>query len=54
MYIDTCVFAYKTSSHETAKNTPFFLVFGQHQNLQIDIEMQSKSIEDLYKHCLKM
>ena len=49
-YIDSCVFAYITSRQEATKHTPFSLMFCRQPNLPIDIEMQSESVEDLYKH----
>ena len=35
-FLDTCVFAYNTSQHESSKFTPFQLMFGRRATLPID------------------
>ena len=37
-YLDTCVFAYNTSRHESSKFTPFQLMFGRRATLPIDLD----------------
>ena len=44
-YIDTCVFAYNTSRHESTKFTPFEIMFNRTATLSIDIAMRKKSPE---------
>ena len=38
-YLDTCVFAYNTSRHESSKYPPFTLMFGRQATLPIDVEL---------------
>ena len=42
-YLDTCVYAYNTASHESTQYTPFELMFGRKALLLIDIEMEKKN-----------
>ena len=46
-YLDTCVFAYNTSRHESTHFTPFELMFCRKAVLPIDIEMRKKTAEDV-------
>ena len=46
-YLDTCVFAYNTSHHESTKFTPFELMFGRKATLPIDLELQKASPEEV-------
>ena len=46
-YLDTCVFAYNTSRHESTKFTPFKLMFGRKATLPIDVELQKASPEEV-------
>ena len=46
-YLDTCVFAYNTSRHESTKFTPFELMFGRKATLPIDVELQKDSPEEV-------
>lgn len=48
-YLDSCVFAYNTSRHESTKHTPFELMFGRTAALPIDINMEKKSAKDYAK-----
>lgn len=48
-YLDSCVFAYNTSRHESTKHTPFELMFGRTATLPIDINMEKKSANDFAK-----
>ena len=42
MYLDTCVYAYNTSRHESTKFTPFELMFGRKAVLPVEIDMEKK------------
>ena len=45
-YLDTCVFAYNTSRHESTKFTPFEVMFSRQATLPIDIELGMIKPED--------
>ena len=49
-YLDTCVFAYNTSRHESSKFSPFELMFGRRATLPIDIELRKAGPEEMLKH----
>lgn len=36
-YLDTCIYAYNTSKHESSKYTPFEVMFGRRAVLPVDI-----------------
>ena len=42
-YLDTCVFAYNTSRHNSTKFIPFELMFNRQATLSIDVEVSSIS-----------
>ena len=44
-YLDTCVYAYITSRHDSSKFTPFELMFGRQAILPIDIRSDASTIE---------
>lgn len=46
-FLDSCVFAYNTSRHESTKHTPFELMFGRTANLPVDVDMEKKSAPEL-------
>lgn len=46
-FIDTCVFAYNTSQHESTKFTPFELMFGRKAYLPIDATLEKSTPEQL-------
>lgn len=46
-YIDTCVYAYNSSKHESTAYTPFELMFGRKARLPIDIEIDEHDPEEL-------
>ena len=53
-YPDTCVYAYNTSRHDSAKFTPFELMFGRQAILLIDIRSDASTIEavdDVFAEC---
>ena len=61
-YLDECVYAYNTASHESSKFTPFELMFARKPVLPIDLqaaaeesnavlEQQSKLIETKIGRC---
>lgn len=41
-YLDTCIYAYNTSRHESSLFTPFELMFGRKAILPINFENGSK------------
>lgn len=45
-FLDTCVYAYNTSVHESTCFTPFELMFGRKARLPIDIEMDDCDLEE--------
>ena len=45
-YVDSCVFAYNTSHHESTKHKLFELMFGCTASLPVDINMNKMSAED--------
>ena len=45
-FIDTCVFAYNTSRHESSKFTPFNLMFGHCATLPIDLDISRTTPEE--------
>lgn len=51
-FLDTCVFAYNTSRHESTCFTPFELMFGRKATLPIDIEMRKNAVDDCLKKIL--
>ena len=46
-YLDTCVYAYNTSRHDSSKFTPFELMFGRQAVLPVDIRSDASKIEDV-------
>ena len=48
-YLDTCVFAYNTSRHESSKFSPFELMFGRRATLPIDIELHKAGPEEMLR-----
>ncbi len=46
-YLDECVFAYNTSSHESSKFTPFELMFARKPVLAVDIHEECQTVQDL-------
>ena len=42
-FLDTCVFAYNTSRHESTLHTPFEVMFGRQATLPVDVEMEGES-----------
>ena len=56
-FLDTCIFAYNTSAHESTKFSPFELMFGRKAVLPIDINMGSSdpaAILEEYNHCQEL
>lgn len=45
--LDSCVFVYNTSQHESSKFTPFELTFNRNATITIDIELRMKESEEL-------
>ena len=45
-FLDTCVFAYNTSRHESTRFTPFELMFGRQATLPIDIDLRKALPEE--------
>lgn len=46
-YLDTCVYAYNTSVHESSRFTPYELMFGRKAVLPIDLEIAEQDASDL-------
>ena len=46
-FLDTCVYAYNTSVHETTAFTPFELMFGRRAVLPIDLEIDKCDPTDI-------
>ena len=38
-YLDTCVYAYNTSKHESSKHTPFEVMFGRRAVLPVTVDL---------------
>ena len=49
-FLDTCVFAYNTSHHESTHFTPFQLMFGRCATLPFDIDLRRSSAEEAAAH----
>ena len=51
-YLDTCVFAYNTSRHDSSRFTPFELMFGRTATLPVDLDVRPAHPEqDVYQYC---
>ena len=46
-FVDTCVFSYNSSKHDSSKFTPFELMFGRLPTLPIDVELRKASPEEV-------
>lgn len=46
-YLDTCIFAYNTSRHDSTQFTPFELMFGRRATLPIDITFRKALPEEV-------
>ncbi len=46
-YLDTCVFSYNTSRHESTKHTPFQIMFNRRATLPIDVNLRDRSLDDI-------
>ena len=53
-FLDTCVFAYNTSRHESTRFTPFELMFGRRATLPIDLELQKASPKEVGQKYLQL
>ena len=53
-YLDTCVFAYNTSRHESSKYTPFYLMFNRRAILPIEINLTEDSSAEKYHHYVSL
>ena len=47
LFLEICVFAYKTSKHESSLHTPFELMFGRRAVIPIDVETEKKEGNEL-------
>ena len=50
-FLDTCVYAYNTSVHESTHFTPFEVMFGRKAVLPVDIDMSGKDPKEKVKFC---
>ena len=50
-YLETCVFAYNTSRHDSSKFTPFEVMFGRKATLPVDLELRKKTSEEVLEDC---
>ena len=48
-FLDTCIYAYNTSYHESTKFTPYELMFGRKAVLPIDIDMRTSDPAQVLK-----
>ena len=46
-YLDTCIYAYNTSCHESSLFTPFVLMFGRKAVLPIDLSNDSNGVDEI-------
>lgn len=44
-YLDTCIYAYNTSVHDSSKFTPFELMFARKPVLPIDLQYDQQDID---------
>ena len=45
--LDTCVFSYNTSRHESTKYTPFEMMFNRRATLPIDVNLRDRSLDEI-------
>ena len=50
-FLDTCVFAYNTSRHDSTRFTPFELMFGRCATLPVDLEVRPALPEEVDNFC---
>lgn len=48
-FLDTCVFAYNTSKHDSSEFSPFELMFFRKAVLPIDINTEANDVETILK-----
>ena len=48
-FLDTCVFAYNTSKHDSSEYSPFELMFFRKAVLPIDINTEANDVETILK-----
>ncbi len=53
LFLDTSVFAYNTSRHDSTIYTPFELMFGRRYYLPIDVNTRNCNLEDFLKEYQK-
>ena len=52
-YLDTCLFAYNTSQHESTTFTPFELMFGRQACLPVDITSRKATPEEVLENWMQ-
>ena len=45
-FLDTCVFSYNTSCHDSTRFTPFELMFGRCATLPVDLDVRPALLEE--------
>ena len=50
VFLDSCVFVYNISCHESTRFTPFELMFGRCATLPTDVSIGERLPEDMFVH----
>ena len=53
-FLDTCIFAYNTSVHESALFSPFEIMFSRNTTLPIDLVMAKQHGAERLQKCLEI
>ena len=52
LFLETCVFAFNTSKHESSLHIPFELMFGRRALIPIDVETEKNEGNELLQEYL--